>query len=117
VNGSGETSRDFTYVDNVVAANVLAASPETPSGLTCNVACGTRTTLLQLLDAISTAVGRDVEPTHGPPRPGDIQHSLADISVAQRELGYQVVVPFSEGISRTVDWYRRHPDSLSGIGA
>lgn len=117
VNGNGEISRDFTYVDNVVRANMLAAGPGAPSGITCNIACGSRTTLLELLDAIGEATGREVEPTFGPDRPGDIMDSLADITIAQRELGYEVVVPFAEGITRTVEWYRDHPDTLSGIDA
>ena len=90
-------SRDFTYVDNVVSANLLAAQASTPSGITCNVACGSRYTLLDLLDAICEAAGRRVEPTFGPPRAGDIVHSQADISLAREALGYDVVVPFAEG--------------------
>jgi UDP-glucose 4-epimerase len=115
VNGTGEVSRDFTYVANVVGANLLAARPTAPSGLTCNVACGSRTTLLGLLDAIASSLGRDVVPVFGPPRPGDIEHSLADITLAQRELGYRVAVSFAEGIERTVDWYRHQRDTLAGI--
>jgi UDP-N-acetylglucosamine/UDP-N-acetyl-alpha-D-glucosaminouronate 4-epimerase len=106
VNGDGETSRDFTYVDNVVEANLLASQPSSPSALTCNVACGSRYSLLELLQVICEAAGREVEPVFGPPRPGDIQHSQADVSIARRALGYQVVVPFGEGIQRSVAWYR-----------
>jgi UDP-glucose 4-epimerase len=106
INGNGEVSRDFTYVDNVVEANVLAALTPGRSGLTCNVACGTRYTLLELLRSVCAAVGNDVDPIFAPPRPGDILHSQADISVARRELGYDVVVPFAVGIERTVAWYR-----------
>jgi nucleoside-diphosphate-sugar epimerase len=106
INGNGEVSRDFTYIDNVVAANLLAAMPTISSGLTCNVACGVRFTLIELLEAICEAAGRQVEPIFGPPRAGDILHSQADITLAQRALGYQVAIPFREGIARTVDWYR-----------
>lgn len=106
VNGTGEVSRDFTYVDNVIAANLLAAQASSPSGITCNIACGDRHTLLELLDAICVAAGRRADPIFAPPRPGDIVHSQADISVAQHELGYEVEVPFAEGIARTVAWYR-----------
>ncbi len=106
INGDGKISRDFTYVDNVVAANMLAANSSSHSGLTCNIACGASYSLLELLEAIIVAAGHRVEPTFGPPRPGDIMHSLADISVARRNLGYDVIVPFGEGIARTVDWYR-----------
>ena len=115
VNGTGEVSRDFTFVANVISANLLAASPAAPSGVTCNVACGSCTTLLGLLDAIAAALGQGVDPVFGPPRPGDIVHSLADITVAERELGYRVAVPFADGIERTVAWYRDHTDTLSGI--
>jgi len=106
VNGTGEVSRDFTYVDNVVEANVRAATAPAVSGLTCNVACGSRFSLLELLEAIYTAAGRRVEPIFGPPRAGDIRHSQADISVARERLGYEVVVPFPEGIAQTVGWYQ-----------
>lgn len=106
INGSGEISRDFTYVDNVVEANLLAAQPTSPSGLTCNVACGSRYTLLELLNAIGDAAGHQVEPAFGPPRPGDIVHSQADITLARQALGYEPVVSFDEGIARTVAWYR-----------
>ena len=104
--GNGDVSRDFTFIENVVNANLLAAKSSSPSGITCNVACGDRHTLLELLDAISAAAGRPANPIFGPPRPGDIVHSLADISVAQEALGYTVAVPFAEGIARTVAWYR-----------
>jgi UDP-glucose 4-epimerase len=105
INGSGEISRDFTYVDNVVSANLLAATADAPAGTTCNIACGQRTTLTQLLDAICVSAGRQVEPVIGPARAGDIVHSLADISVASTVLGYRVRVPFEEGIRSTVAWF------------
>jgi len=109
INGTGSISRDFTYVDNVVAANLLAAMPGCPSGLTCNVATGSRHTLIELLNAICAAVGREVDPIIGPPRAGDIIDSQADITVAQRELGYKATVSFQEGIARSVDWLRGVP--------
>ena len=115
INGNGEVSRDFTYVDNVVAANLLAAEPGRPAGLTCNVASGTRYSLLELLDAIYEATGSRVEPVFGPPRPGDILHSQAEISLAREQLGYEVVVPFLPGIARTVAWYREA--AAAGDGA
>ena len=107
INGSGEISRDFTFVENVVQANLLAATASGIGGLTCNVACGARYTLLELLDTISEAVGRRAEPEFGPPRHGDILHSQADISLAGERLGYVPVVPFAEGVARTVKWYRQ----------
>lgn len=105
-NGTGLITRDFVYVDNVVAANILAASPTSPSGLTCNVATGTSVSLVELLDAICAAAGRDVVPIHGPPREGDIIDSQGDVAVAQRELGYEVTVHLRGGIAKTVAWYR-----------
>lgn len=110
VNGTGEVSRDFTYIDNVVAANLAAARVDAPSGVTCNVACGERHTLLQLLQAIGEVAGVDPNPVLGPARPGDIVHSLADITLARQLLGYDVLVPFGEGIRRTVAWYMDHRD-------
>lgn len=106
VNGSGQITRDYVHVDNVVQANLLASRSSTIPRLTCNVASGSRRSLLELLEAICGASGRRVEPFFGPPRAGDIQHSEADIGLARRALGYRVVVPFQEGISQTVAWYR-----------
>jgi UDP-glucose 4-epimerase len=106
IHGSGEISRDFIHVDNVVEANLLASGRSSVSPITCNVACGSRYSLLELLHTICDSAGRQVDPVFDPPRPGDIRHSLADISVARRELGYEVVVPFREGIAQTVAWYR-----------
>jgi UDP-glucose 4-epimerase len=109
--GSGEISRDFIHVDNVVAANLLAAAADAPSGLTCNIASGLRTSLLELLAAIGQATGRSVEPIFGPPRAGDVLHSQGDISLAKRVLGYRVRAPFAEGIADTVRWYQGQPVS------
>lgn len=108
INGDGSITRDFTYVDNVVNANLKAATAPEVSGLTMNVACGERTSLAGLLDAICIAVGSKIEPTFGPARAGDIMHSMADVSLARRAIGYDVDVPFQEGIRRTVRWYRAH---------
>jgi len=107
--GEGTISRDFVYVDDVVSANLLAAQSSSPSGLTCNVATGVGTTLTQLLDEICGAAGRTVEPIYGPRREGDIHESIADISVARRALAYEVTVTLTEGIGRTVAWYRDLP--------
>ena len=104
INGSGDISRDFVYVDNVTQANLLASSA--PSPLTCNIASGLSCSLLELLRAICDAAGRKVDPVFGPARAGDIPHSQADVSVARAVLGYRLAVPFREGISRTVTSYR-----------
>ncbi len=116
INGTGEVSRDFTYVGNVVSANLLASLPTAPTGITCNVACGGRASLLDLLAAISDAAGRPADPEFGPARAGDIRDSQADISLARSALGYEVVVPFAEGIRRTVAWYRSQGEAVSVAG-
>ncbi len=114
VNGTGDISRDFTYVDNVVHGNLLASLPTSPSRITCNVACGSRYSLMDLLEAIARAAGRKADPVFGPPRRGDIRHSQADISAAREALGYRVVVPFEDGVARTVGWYRNQLTDLPG---
>jgi len=106
VNGDGRQSRDFTYVDNVVHANRLALTAEGLAGQTVNVATGKRVTLLELLRALAAITGRPARARHQPVRAGDVRHSLADIRLARRLLGYRPVVDFKTGLARTVDWYR-----------
>jgi UDP-glucose 4-epimerase len=111
VHGDGQQSRDFTYIDDAVNAFLLAAREPSGAGLTCNVGTGVPTTLLELIAAISEASGTVAGPTFGPPRPGDVRHSVADISLARERLGFSVTVPFADGVRRTVDWYRgREPE-------
>jgi nucleoside-diphosphate-sugar epimerase len=105
IHGDGLQSRDFTYVDNVVSANLLALDAPGASGLTCNIGSGSRFTLLDLVDAIGTAVGRPLRVKHVEPRAGDVRDSQADIGLAHERLGYEVAVPFAEGIRRAVAWY------------
>ena len=107
--GDGEQSRDFTYVANAVHANLLAARAPTPiGGQTFNVACGRRVTVNQLYDLMAGQLGRaDVRPTCKPPRPGDVRHSLADITAAREAIGYDPVVAFDRGLGVTVDWYKQ----------
>lgn len=114
VYGDGLQSRDFTYVDNVVSANLLASTAAGASGTTCNIGCGGRYTLLELLESIGRTLGTTLSPRFLPARGGDVPHSQADISCAQARLGYEVVVPFQEGIRRTVDWYRDRTTGSSG---
>lgn len=113
VNGSGEISRDFVYVDNVLEANLLASLPSSPSGLTCNVA-GSQQSLFDLLQTICDIAGRKVAPIIGPPRPGDIRYSQADISLARQVLRYGITVSFRQGIGRTISWYRDRAAGPSG---
>jgi nucleoside-diphosphate-sugar epimerase len=106
VYGDGLQSRDFTYVSNNVEANLLAATAPDVSGAIFNIACGKRYTLLELLDVLSNIIEVKVEKVHTEPRPGDVRHSLASISQAEAQLGYQMSVDFEEGLRRTVAWYR-----------
>jgi nucleoside-diphosphate-sugar epimerase len=107
--GDGTQTRDFTYVENNVRANVLAATTGKPvAGRIFNVACGASFSLLQLLDAINRTLGKSVEPIMAPARAGDVRHSLADIEQARKTFGYEVWVDFDEGMRRTIEWYRAH---------
>ncbi len=106
VYGDGEQSRDFTYVDNVVEANLLAAVAEGASGKAFNVACGERISLNRLLDELRSIIGTEVEPNYLEGRPGDVKHSLADISRARDQLGYEPLVKLDEGLRRTVEYLR-----------
>jgi UDP-glucose 4-epimerase len=104
--GDGHQSRDFTYVDNVVSANLLAGSAPDVSGLTANIGCGGRFELLELLAEIREVLPDLQQPVFAPTRAGDVRDSEADISVAHERLGYDVLVPFPEGVRRTVTWYQ-----------
>ncbi|MFN8619360.1 MAG: NAD-dependent epimerase/dehydratase family protein [Chloroflexota bacterium] len=106
--GDGRQSRDFTFIDNVVSANILGGTVPDVGQLTANVGCGGRFDLLELLEAIGAVVGAMREPVFEPTRPGDVRDSEADISVARNRLGYEVMVPFREGIERTVAWYEQN---------
>jgi len=114
VYGDGRQSRDFTFVDNVVSANVLAATVPNVKRVTANIGCGGRYDLLDLLDRIGDAVGARLDPTFEPSRAGDVRDSEADISIAREELGYEVTVPFDEGVRRTVEWYAKQPHRTVG---
>ncbi|MGC1165453.1 MAG: SDR family oxidoreductase [Solirubrobacterales bacterium] len=103
VYGDGEQSRDFTYIDNVIAANLLAAEAEGASGKTFNIACGDRISLNHLLEQLRGIIGTDVQAAHLEPRPGDVKHSLADITRAREQLGYEPSVDFDTGLRRTVE--------------
>jgi UDP-glucose 4-epimerase len=101
--GDGEQSRDFTYVENVVAANLLAMQAPVAAGRVYNVACGERFSLNQLFGELREILGSSVEPEYGPARAGDVKHSMADISRARGDLGYEPLVDFREGLERTVE--------------
>jgi len=105
VYGDGEQSRDFTYIDNAVQANLLAATAERAPGTVINVACGERFTLNELLTRLHGLVGKDVPATYEAARPGDVKHSLGDITRAREVLGYEPLVTFEDGLKATVAWF------------
>ena len=107
--GDGEQSRDFTFIDNAVQANLLAceAPASQAAGQVFNVATGRRVTLNEMFSALQKLTGYSGTPEYGPERGGDIKHSLADISKAEKHLGYKPSVNFEQGLSLTVDWYRQ----------
>lgn len=106
--GDGEQSRDFTYIDNVVHANLLAAQAPTEkvSGQVMNTATGNKISLNQIFNFLRELTGYKEEPSYACPRAGDIRDSLADIQLAGELIGYKPIVDFPEGLRRTVDWYR-----------
>jgi UDP-glucose 4-epimerase len=106
--GDGEQSRDFTYIDNVVHANLLAseAPAQKVAGQMMNTATGSRITLNETFAILKDLTGFRESPLYAPARAGDIRHSLADIRLAGELLGFAPVVDFREGLRRTVEWYR-----------
>ncbi len=104
--GDGKQSRDFTYIDNVVRGNLLAADAPTAVGRTINVACGESYDLLQLVDGINRVLGTKIDPVFEPARVGDVRESLADIRLARELLKYEPTIGFEEGLRRTVEYYR-----------
>jgi UDP-glucose 4-epimerase len=106
VHGDGLQSRDFTYIDNVVAANLFAAQAPNVAGEAFNIACGDRFSLLDVIQAIEEGLGHKAERAHEPARAGDVKHTLADIGKARKLLGYEPLVGFGEGMRRTVAWFR-----------
>lgn len=105
VYGDGEQTRDFTYIDNVVEANLRAAQAPETRGETINVACGGRVTVNEIIREINKLLGKNVKPNYVPARPGDIRHSWADIRLAEKIIGYRPAVTFAEGLKRAIDWY------------
>ncbi len=104
--GDGEQSRDFTYVDNVVDANLLAAHAKKTTGEVVNIACGKAVTVNEIIRMINSITGKNVIPEYAPPRPGDVKHSLADITAAKKLLRYQPKVSFEDGLRLAIDWYK-----------
>jgi UDP-glucose 4-epimerase len=104
--GDGQQSRDFTFVSNVVDANLLACERDDANGLALNVACGERISLLGLVERINRLLGTSIEPVFEPERAGDVKHSLADINLAREKLGYEPKVTFNDGLALTVDYLK-----------
>ena len=104
--GDGEQSRDFTYVKNVVEANLLACKAPGVGGQVFNVACGDRITVNSMLQQINKITGKDISPVYAEARAGDIKHSQADVRLAKERIGYHAKVSFEEGLRNTIDWYR-----------
>ncbi|MCA9230070.1 MAG: SDR family oxidoreductase [Planctomycetales bacterium] len=104
--GDGKQSRDFTYIENVVRGNLAAAVAPDVSGRVFNVACGSQFTLLDLVAAINQVLGTKIEPQFAEARVGDVRESLADITAARKCLGYEPVVDFTEGLRRSIEYYR-----------
>jgi UDP-glucose 4-epimerase len=107
VYGDGRQSRDFSFVANVVHANLLAADAQNAVGRTINVADGRSIDLLHLLQTLNGLLGLNIEPEFAPPRAGDIRESLADIALARTLLGYEPQVSFEDGLRRSIDYYRQ----------
>ncbi|MGB0646328.1 MAG: SDR family oxidoreductase [Bradymonadia bacterium] len=104
--GTGEQSRDFTYISNVIEANLLAASAANIGGEVFNVGCGFSTSLLSLIESINEVLGTNIEPIFESARKGDVLHSLAGIDKAREHLGYQPSITVKAGLLKTIEWYR-----------
>jgi len=117
VHGDGEQSRDFTYVDNVVQANLKACTAPGVGGEVFNIACDTRYSVLEIAHTIESLLGRKVKIQHTPPRAGDVRHTQASIEKAQRLLGYHPTVGFEEGMRRTFEHWSRQFAQLATAAA
>ena len=108
INGDGKHSRDFTYVDNAVQANILSMLIQDKEAVSqvYNIACGQQTSLLDLFNCLKKEADSLLEPIHGPERAGDVKHSLADISKAKKLLGYHPQITVEEGLQKTFKWYK-----------
>jgi nucleoside-diphosphate-sugar epimerase len=105
--GDGEQTRDFTFVTNVINANLKAATSPDVAGEAFNIGCGAQTSLNQLIDKINTLMGSQIKPNYETARKGDVRHSVADISKAKSMLGYSPLVTLEEGLQKVLGWYRQ----------
>lgn len=109
INGDGLTSRDFTHVNNVISANILAmTSSSEVTGVALNIASGGRITLNELFDILSSRLNKNIRPTYAKERRGDVKHSNAQISLASDMIGYEPIVSFEEGIDKSIEWYKNN---------
>jgi nucleoside-diphosphate-sugar epimerase len=115
--GTGDNSRDFTYIENVVQANLAAIEAPDAPGKAINVAMHDSHTLNELVDALNRLLGTDLEPRYLPPRPGDVPHSMADISLARALLDYAPTVDFVTGLERTIEWFADRARSEASAAA
>ena len=104
--GDGQQSRDFTYIENVVEANLAAARTKQTRGQVVNIACGQRITVNEIIKMINEILGKNVQPNYTDPRPGDVKHSLADITLAKEAIGFEPTVDFRAGLEKAILWYR-----------
>jgi nucleoside-diphosphate-sugar epimerase len=104
--GDGKQSRDFTFVRNVIEANILASQLDSPPGMVFNCACHERIDLNQLVETINKLLGKKVKPENAAARPGDVIHSFADIERISKYLHYKPLIYFEEGLGRTIEWYQ-----------
>jgi UDP-N-acetylglucosamine/UDP-N-acetylgalactosamine 4-epimerase len=117
INGDGSHSRDFTYIDNAVQANLLAMFTTSKEAINqvYNIACGKQTSLLELFEGLRKESKLNIKPVHGPERKGDVKHSLADISKAEKLLGYEPNVSVEEGLGKTFKWYMNEFKGLEKV--
>ena len=110
INGDGSHSRDFTYVDNAVQANILSLFTANSNAVNqvYNIACGNQTSLLELFNGLNKEAAKQIEPIFGPERLGDVKHSLADISKARKLLNYEPAISVEEGLQKTFNWYKQN---------
>jgi UDP-glucose 4-epimerase len=115
--GDGEQSRDFTYIQNTINVNLLATEMDYPPGMVMNSAVHQRITLNELVAAINRTLGKNIRPVYTDPRPGDIKHSFADISLLKKTLNYQPEIFFEEGLRRTIAWYQKQYEMETSVEA
>jgi UDP-N-acetylglucosamine/UDP-N-acetyl-alpha-D-glucosaminouronate 4-epimerase len=114
LHGDGRQSRDFTFVDDVVRANLRAATASRAAGKAYNIAGGGAASLLDLLSILYDVIGVRIPPEHTHPRPGDVRHTLADIRAAAEDLEYEPMISFADGLQRTVQWFAERTEKANG---